>query len=75
MNEIIIRTLELPPTVRAFTLPDAQGDYNIYLNCALSSEQQQKSLLHEREHISRGDFEKTLSAAQIEREMERKTNA
>ena len=69
MNEIIIRTLTLPPSVRAFTLPDAQGDYNIYVNCALSSEQQKKSVQHETLHIKKGDFYKDRPAAQIEREM------
>ena len=70
MNEIIIRTLTLPLSVRAFTLPDAQGDYNIYVNCALSAEQQKKSVQHETLHIKKGDFNKALPAAQIEKEME-----
>lgn len=61
--------MELPLTVRAFTLPDPQGDYNIYLNCALSREQQEKSLLHEAAHISNGDFDREESAAQIEAAM------
>ena len=66
MNEIIIRTLPLPPHVRAFTLPDAQGDYNVYINASLSSEQQQKSLSHEKKHIEREDFYSDLPAAVIE---------
>ena len=68
MNEIIIRKMDLPLSVRAFTIPDAQGDYNIYLNCALSREQQEKSLRHEEAHISRGDFYRDCPAAQIENE-------
>lgn len=67
MNEIFIRKLELPLSVRAFTLPDAQGDYNIYVNCALSEEQQKQSVQHETTHIRRGDFYKNLPAAAIER--------
>ena len=66
MNEIFIRTLVLPLSVRAFTLPDAQGDYNIYVNGALSEEQQKRSVQHETTHIRRGDFYKSLSAAAIE---------
>lgn len=69
MNEIIIRELQLPPGIRAFTLPDAQGDYNIYINCSLTAEQRQESLRHEREHIDRGDFFKDLSAREIEAEL------
>ena len=69
MNEIIIRTLALPMSVRALTLPDAQGDYNIYVNCALSAEQQKKSVQHETLHIKKGDFYKNQAAGQIEREM------
>ena len=69
MNEIFIRALVLPLSVRAFTLPDAQGDYNIYVNCALSEEQQMRSVQHEKLHIRRGDFFKDESAAQLELEL------
>ena len=69
MTEIIVRMMALPPHVRAFTMPDAQGDYNIYINSALSSEQQKKSLLHELRHIQRDDFyRRDVSARQIEAE-------
>ena len=70
MNDIIIRMMTLPPRIRAFTVPDAQGDYNIYVNCALSAEQQKKSVQHETLHIRKGDFYKDKTAAQIEKEME-----
>ena len=70
MNEIFIRALELPLSVRAFTVPDAQGDYNIYVNCALSEEQQKRSVQHETTHIRRGDFFKDAPAVQLERELE-----
>ena len=73
MNDIFIRILALPLSVRAFTLPDAQGDYNIYVNCALSAEQQKRSVQHEATHIRRGDFYKNLPAAAIEQEMMQET--
>ena len=66
MKNVIVRLIALPLGVRAFTLPDEQGDYNIYLNCALSFEQQKKSLQHERRHIENGDFDKELPVYLIE---------
>ena len=67
MNEIIIRLLPMPVGVRAFTIPDAEGDYNVYLNSYLSVEQQQRSLRHEQMHIKGNDFYKESSACSIER--------
>ena len=67
MQDIIIRTIPLPISVRAFTVPDEAGDYNIYINSFLSDEQQQKSLKHETVHIFNGDFFKETSAAEIEK--------
>ena len=45
MNDVIVRLIAMPLSVRAFTVPDEQGDYNIYLNEALSDEQLQKSCI------------------------------
>ncbi len=67
MENIIIRTIPLPVTVRAFTVADESGDYNIYINSLLSFEQQQKSFKHEAGHIDNGDFYKDLTATEIER--------
>lgn len=66
MENIIVRLISLPSTVRAFTLPDEQGDYNVYLNSTLSSEEQKKSLQHECRHIENGDFYKELPVKLIE---------
>ncbi len=59
----------MPFNIRAFTLPDEQGDYNIYLNSLLTEEQQKLSLAHEQKHIADDDFSKELSAVEIERAM------
>ena len=69
MENIIIRTIPLPTAVRAFTVADESGDYNVYINSHLSFEQQQKSLAHEATHIENGDFYKEMTATQIERTM------
>ena len=70
MTEIIVRKIPLPLHVRAFTMPDAQGDYNVYINSVLSEEQQEASLRHELRHIRRDDFYKRdRTAGEIEEEL------
>ena len=73
MNEnIIVRYIPLPAGVRAFTIPDAAGDYNIYINAALSSEQQKRSFDHEVCHIENGDFFRNETAVEIEKRMKKR---
>lgn len=68
MNDIFIRLQDgLPLSVRAYTIVDANGDYNIYINSKLTMEQMRKSLAHEQRHIDNGDFDKMLPAHIIER--------
>ena len=38
MNRLFIREAKMPLTIRAFTVPDENGDYNIYINNNLSDE-------------------------------------
>ncbi len=67
MNEnIIVRYIPLPVSVRAFTVPDPQGNFNVYINSTLSYEQQRKSFEHEALHIKNGDFYKDEVATAIE---------
>ena len=61
--------MPLPVGVRAFTIPDAEGDYNVYLNSRLSVEQQQRSLYHEQMHIARNDFYQDARACVLERSL------
>lgn len=65
--DVFVRKIPLPSGVRAFTIPDSQGCYNIYINENLSGEQQQKSLEHEKRHILNDDFIKDDAAGDIER--------
>ena len=68
MTNIIIRLQDgLPCSVRAFTVVDAEGDYNVYLNSKLTQEQLEQSYEHELRHIQNGDFDKFLPAHIIER--------
>ncbi len=63
---IHIREIKMPLTVRAFTVPDSNGDYNIYINMDLSDEAKKKSLAHEKSHIQNDDFSKDSPAHIIE---------
>ena len=66
---MITRIIQIPDTrVRAFTILDANGDYNIYINAALSQEGQLRAYKHELKHIANGDFDK-WDVQQIETEV------
>ena len=67
MNDIVVRLMPLPLHVRAFTMVDAQGDYNVYINEAMSFEQRLRSFAHEKRHIEREDFSSGQRATEIER--------
>ncbi len=63
---IFIREIKMPATVRAFTVPDEDGNFNVYINECLSEEAKRKSLDHEKMHISRDDFIAEAPARLIE---------
>lgn len=56
----------MPLTIRAFTVPDANGDYNIYINNDLSEEAKKRSFEHEKNHIENNDFSSSDLARVIE---------
>ena len=66
MEEIVVRLMPLPAHIRAFTLQDAQGDYNVYINEAMTREERLRSFAHEKRHIDNGDFGKEQRATEIE---------
>lgn len=71
MGEIIIRYLNVPGKVNAVTVVDEEGDYNIYINPALSHEEQKKACDHELAHIKKNHFyNKKISVSQCETEAE-----
>lgn len=53
---IFVRPVPLPEAVRAVTLPNDDGTFDIYLNSRLPDELQQKALAHELEHIKQDHF-------------------
>ena len=55
-NDFIVRLITLPPTVKGFVSIDADGFYSIYINNALSAEEQKKTFHHEMGHIKYDHF-------------------
>ena len=53
---IFVRLIPLPIAVRAVTLPNNDGTFDIYVNADLPEELQNKALEHELEHINRDHF-------------------
>lgn len=66
MNSVFIRAIKMPLTLRAFTVPDSNGDFNIYINEDLSDEAKRKSLEHEKRHITKNDFHSPFPVGAIE---------
>ena len=69
MNDIIIRYIWFPDGVNGATLPDCNGDYNIYINRNLCFNQQEKAIEHEKEHIRNGDFGSFFEATEMEKKL------
>lgn len=67
---VFIREIKMPLSIRAFTVPDSNGDFNIYVNMDLSDEAKRKSLKHEETHIKRNDFYKNIPVKIIETQTE-----
>lgn len=67
MEEIFIRIVPLPYTVKAVTAKDSDDNYNIYINERLSRAERYKACTHELIHISNGDFFSDKSVTVMER--------
>lgn len=73
MNDVFVRySEELPYGVRGMVMRDEDGNYNIYINPHLSSEEQDKAVKHEMAHIENGDFDNNLNIEQTEERAKRK---
>ena len=66
MENVFVKLIELPTTVRSFVVVNKDQTYTILLNCKLSHEQNLISYEHELNHIKNGDYEKQCSANMIE---------
>lgn len=69
MTNVNVRYCDFPYNIRGFVVRKCEDDvyYTVMLNSRLSFEQQQKTYLHELEHIVQDDFSSCMSVDQIER--------
>lgn len=58
--------LDLPTTIYSFVRQNADGSYTIVLNARLSAEDRARHYRHELGHIQNCDFEKDMTADEIE---------
>jgi hypothetical protein len=68
----IVRLIKLPLTVRGTTVPDSDGNYNIYINRDLSYEMQLKTPQREIIHIEGNDFYSSTPVAVLENKVKYK---
>ncbi len=67
MDNIFLRYISLPHTVKGLTVQDEAGDYNVYINTRLTYEANQQTLQHEVQHIANNDFNKLSHVRKIEK--------
>ena len=53
---IIVRYIPLPHTIYGVTLPDYNGDFNVYINSKLPDQKQKEAVEHEIKHIELDHF-------------------
>jgi len=68
LDSVIIRLLDLPETVRGFTVKDENDDYNVYINARLSADGRAEAFRHEIDHIRLGHFYDQKPVADKEKE-------
>lgn len=66
LEDIFVKLIELPYTIRSYVVMNKDHSYTIVLNSRLSHEQNLISYQHEIEHIKNGDYEKKCSVDMIE---------
>lgn len=67
MDNVYLRFVSLPPTIKGLTVQDEDGCYNVYINARLTYEANQQTLQHEIKHIKSNDFHKFLHIRDIEK--------
>lgn len=71
MGIIIVRLIDMPVTFKAFTIKDADDNYNIYVNARLDADARANAYRHEIEHIRLGHFYDDRPVAVKEAEAEK----
>ena len=59
MNDIRVRYLEMPLSVKGFTVREDVNSYDVYINPAFDDVTQRQTLEHELSHINNHDFDKS----------------
>ena len=67
MDNVYLRYISLPPTIKGLTVQDEAGNYNIYVNSRLTYEANQETLQHEIQHITSNDFTKLSHIRNLEK--------
>lgn len=69
MDMIFVRVVDnFPPGVNACVTLDEEGDYNVYLNGALSAKGQRDAFRHELAHVGGGHLRGGCLACECERQ-------
>lgn len=67
MNDVFVRYGEyMPDCIKGHVSEDENGDYNIYINPALSRDMQRVTLNHELRHITRDDLNNETPIKEVE---------
>lgn len=68
MNNVSVRLMDLPHTIRGCVVRNYDGDefYTILINSRMSADMQKQAYIHEMEHIECDDFSCNLTADKIE---------
>ena len=74
MNEIIVRFVAMPVTVKGMTVTDDNNDYNIYINSNIAYNEQQTAFEHEMHHVEHNHLYNSDSAKTNEIQVEERLN-
>lgn len=69
MTDYFVRFVEFPQHIKAVTLPNSDGTFDIYVNSALDEIERQNALNHELRHIKKDhfyDFSKDIKTVENE---------
>jgi hypothetical protein len=69
LEDIVVRLMDLPYSIRGFVVESPDGFYNVYLNARYCYDQNTLTMVHELKHIRNGDLNSILSAHEIERSL------
>jgi hypothetical protein len=58
IDDVFIHLVNLPVCIRAYTRPNADGSFSVFINARLSHNIQQSAKAHELSHIELGDYDR-----------------